>query len=168
MEDMNSNELLQSLVSDDFKIESSALTFGEKIAAGASGQVYKGFYYNTQVAIKELFSPQLYPWDLGEFKHELLMLSRLHHPNIVMFLGACLDPPHLYLVTEFVVRGSLSDVLEDESCPLIFPLVRRIAMEIAQGLQYLHRKSVVHRDVKPQNILIDEDFHAKIADFVSY
>lgn len=93
------------------------------------------------------------------------MLSRLHHPNIVMFLGACLELPHLYLVTEWVSRGSLEMVMKDDSVNLSWPLIVRIATQIAHGLQYLHSKHIVHRDVKPHNILLDAQFTVKIADF---
>ena len=87
----------------------------------------------------------------SDFKHELTMLSKLHHPNIVMFLGACLEVPHLYLITEWVSRGSLQFVLNDDSINLSWPLVIRIASQMAMGLQYLHSKNIVHRDVKPHS-----------------
>jgi len=107
-----------------------------------------------------------------EFWAELNTISRLHHRNLVALLGFCVEDDDLFLVYEFMARGSLDQLLHArnlENAPVMDWKARmRCAAEVAQGLEYLHshaEPSLVHRDVKSGNILFDEEMQAKIADF---
>jgi serine/threonine protein kinase len=90
--------------------------------------------------------------------------SKLRHPNILLFLGACLSPK-ICIITELMPRGSLRDVVRSQQ--LNWTRKLNLAIEITRGLQYLHSQSppVLHRDLKTLNILVDESFHIKLADF---
>ena len=77
-------------------------------------------------------------------------MESLRHPNIVMFLGACTKPPNLAIVLEFCVRGSLWSVLQNQEIPLSWEDRKRIALDAAKGVNYLHsfQPPVLHRDLK--------------------
>jgi serine/threonine protein kinase len=94
-------------------------------------------------------------------------MESLRHPSIVMFLGACTKFPNLAIVLEFCSNKSLWSVLQNKSINLSWEDRKRIATEIAQGMNYLHSSAtpVIHRDLKSLNILLDDCFRAKIADF---
>jgi serine/threonine protein kinase len=92
--------------------------------------------------------------------------STLHHPNVVLFLGACTRRPNLCLVLEFCVHGSLHHFLKTEhehGVRITMSLVYRFALDIARGVYYLHRRcKIVQRDLKARNILVDESLNAKV------
>lgn len=109
-----------------------------------------------------------------EFWAELKTISRLHHRNLVALLGYCVEEDDLFLVYEFMAKGSLSQHLhprtreDGEGMVLEWKARMRCAVEVAQGLEYLHshaNPSLVHRDIKSGNILFDDAMNAKIADF---
>lgn len=95
--------------------------------------------------------------------------SVLHHPNVVLFLGACTKKPNLCLVLEYCTHRSLHHFLKNEDkhhIRITMSHVLRFALDIARGVYYLHRKqSIVQRDLKARNILVDESLNAKVADF---
>jgi len=92
-------------------------------------------------------------------------MSKLHHPNIVIFLGACLRSPNIALVLEFLERGSMHDFLKSDY-KIDFALLHKFAVDIARGMKYLHmRCSILQRDLKPRNLLIDQALNVKICDF---
>ena len=90
----------------------------------------------------------------------------LHHPNVVLFLGACTKRPNLCLVLEYCVHGSLHHFLKTEQehgIRITMSLIYRFALDIARGVYYLHRRcKVVQRDLKARNILVDESLNAKV------
>ncbi len=94
-------------------------------------------------------------------------MESLRHPNIVMFLGACTKFPNLAIILEYCSNKSLWSVLQNKNLILSWDDRKRIAMEIALGMNYLHTfpTPIIHRDLKSLNILMDERFRAKIADF---
>ena len=107
--------------------------------------------------------------------HEVLLLSKLRHPNIVQFLGACLEQPHFGLLTEWMALGSLWHLLHDPRHAFAAPRRPpewphkkwRMAIDAARGMCYLHawQPPLVHRDLKTLNLLVDGRFRAKVADF---
>ncbi|XP_057508527.1 LOW QUALITY PROTEIN: probable serine/threonine-protein kinase PBL26 [Actinidia eriantha] len=163
-------------------IAAQTLTFRELAAAtknfrqeclvreGGFGRVYKGRLEKTGqvVAVKQL------DWNglqgNGEFLVEVLMLSLLHHQNLVNLIGYCADGDQRLLVYEYMPMGSLDDHLLDLApgqAPLDWFTRMKIALGAAKGLVYLHDKAnppVIYRDLKPSNLL-DDEFNAKLSDF---
>ncbi|KAG0503444.1 hypothetical protein HPP92_003516 [Vanilla planifolia] len=104
------------------------------------------------------------------FDKELELLGRIKHPNIVSLLGYCTHGDSRFLVHELPQNGSLEEQLHGQShgSALTWHLRMKIALDIARGLEYLHEHcspSVIHRDLKSSNVILDSDFNAKISDF---
>ncbi|KAK1323535.1 putative leucine-rich repeat receptor-like protein kinase [Acorus calamus] len=132
------------------------------------GMVYKGTFDTGQVvAIKRAQQGSL-QGEL-EFKTEIELLSRVHHRNLVSLLGFCFDQGELILVYEYVPNGSLKQCLTGElGVHLDWKRRLRVALGAAKGLTYLHELAnppIIHRDIKSNNILLDEQLNAKVADF---
>ncbi|XP_078447393.1 serine/threonine-protein kinase PBS1-like [Wolffia australiana] len=141
------------------------------LGEGGFGRVYRGRIQTTNqvVAVKQLDRNGLQ--GNREFLVEVLMLSLLHHPNLVNLIGYCADGDQRLLVYEFMPLGSLEDHLHDlppGKEPLDWNTRMKIAAGAAKGLEYLHDKAnppVIYRDFKPANILLDESYHPKLSDF---
>ncbi|KAL7612008.1 hypothetical protein Lser_V15G06494 [Lactuca serriola] len=138
------------------------------IGAGGYGMVYKGTLPNGQlIAIKR--AQQGSTQGGLEFKTEIELLSRVHHKNVVALIGFCFDQGEQMLVYEYIVNGTLKDSLSGRSGIRLDWMRRlKIALGAARGLQYLHDLAdppIIHRDVKTNNILLDERLVAKVADF---
>ncbi|GFP98920.1 serine/threonine-protein kinase pbs1 [Phtheirospermum japonicum] len=140
------------------------------LGEGGFGRVYKGMLANGQVvAVKQLDRNGLQ--GNREFLVEVLMLSLLHHPNLVSLMGYCADGDQRLLVYEFMPLGSLEDHLHDlplDKEPLDWNTRMKIAAGAARGLEYLHDKAnppVIYRDFKSSNILLGEGFFPKLSDF---
>ncbi|CAN6810917.1 unnamed protein product, partial [Brassica oleracea] len=141
------------------------------LGEGGFGCVYKGRLESTGqvVAVKQLDRNGLQ--GNREFLVEVLMLSLLHHPNLVNLIGYCADGDQLLLVYEFMPLGSLEDHLHDlppDKEALDWNTRMKIAAGAAKGLEFLHDKAnppVIYRDFKSSNILLGEGFHPKLSDF---
>ncbi|KAL7471514.1 hypothetical protein ACHAXS_011816 [Conticribra weissflogii] len=201
---------------------SSTITFSELklqdiIGGGGFGQVWRATWKGTPVAVKVLTgsaqAERIPKSVLEEFISEINLVSGMRHPNICLFMGACLDPPNRAIITELCENGSLWDALRsplgspyrvadgksrrawpqylydsmaappilfgnDDSSQVAYSpiapkgawpwiLVKRVAAGAARGMTYLHSGNppVLHRDLKSANILLDESYTAKLADF---
>ncbi|CAL9046360.1 unnamed protein product [Musa acuminata subsp. burmannicoides] len=141
------------------------------LGEGGFGRVYKGRVEKSGqiVAVKQLDRNGFQ--GNKEFLVEVLMLSLLHHQNLVKLIGYCADGDQRLLVYEYMPMGSLEDHLLDispDQKPLSWYTRMKIAYGAAQGLEYLHEKAnppVIYRDLKSSNILLDKDFNAKLSDF---
>ncbi|XP_010529592.1 PREDICTED: cysteine-rich receptor-like protein kinase 11 isoform X6 [Tarenaya hassleriana] len=156
----------------DFKtIEAATDRFSEsnKIGQGGFGEVYKGMLPDgKEVAVKRLAKNS--GQGSREFKNEVLLVAKLQHRNLVRLLGFCLEEEEKILVYEFVLNKSLDYFLFDPSRRDHLDWTRRykIIRGIAKGILYLHQDSrltIIHRDLKASNILLDADLDPKIADF---
>ncbi|URE34152.1 serine threonine-protein kinase [Musa troglodytarum] len=176
-------ESLGAKEGSDFSISAQTFTFSELSAAtsnfrtesllgeGGFGRVYRGRLETTGqvVAVKQLDRNGLQ--GNREFLVEVLMLSLLHHPNLVNLIGYCSDGDQRLLVYEYMPLGSLEDHLHDfppDKEPLDWNTRMKIAAGAAKGLEYLHDKAnppVIYRDLKSSNILLDKGFHPKLSDF---
>ncbi|KAG7587248.1 Protein kinase domain [Arabidopsis thaliana x Arabidopsis arenosa] len=140
------------------------------IGKGGFGSVYKGRLDSGQVvAIKQL-NPDGHQGN-QEFIVEVCMLSVFHHPNLVTLIGYCTSGAQRLLVYEYMPMGSLEDHLfdlEPDQIPLSWYTRMKIAVGAARGIEYLHCKispSVIYRDLKSANILLDKEFSVKLSDF---
>ncbi|BAT92316.1 hypothetical protein VIGAN_07101200 [Vigna angularis var. angularis] len=151
------------------------LTEDNVIGSGASGKVYKVALSNGEVvAVKKLFgAPNMGNGSVDSekdgFEVEVETLGKIRHKNIVRLWCCCNSKDSKLLVYEYMPNGSLADLLHSSKKGLLdWPTRYKIAIDAAEGLSYLHHDCVppiVHRDVKSSNILLDDEFGAKVADF---
>ncbi|KAG6665183.1 hypothetical protein CIPAW_02G143400 [Carya illinoinensis] len=134
------------------------------LGKGGFGTVYHGYMDGTEVAVKMLSPSSAQGY--REFEAEVKLLTRVHHRNLTTFFGYCHEEAHMGLIYEFMACGNLQD--RNTNTPISWDDRLRILLEAAQGLEYLHngcRPPIIHRDVKPTNILLNENLQAKLADF---
>ncbi|CAN0876892.1 Probable LRR receptor-like serine/threonine-protein kinase At1g06840 [Linum grandiflorum] len=139
-----------------------------QVGQGGYGKVYRGVMAaGTLVAIKRAQEGSLQ--GEKEFLTEIQLLSRLHHRNLVSLTGYCDEEGEQMLVYEFMPNGTLRDHLSGKTKePLSFATRVRVALGSAKGILYLHTEAdppIFHRDIKASNILLDNRFNAKVADF---
>lgn len=151
------------------QIDNKDLTIVERLGAGGFGEVFRGEWERAEVAIKEIKMNQGGQAALKELEKEVAIMAELRYPHIISFHGASFEPPYR-LVMELMKLGSLYQVLHNhQKYSDVFLQSKRteIAMDIAKGLNFLHtrRPSIIHRDLKSANILLDDSFRAKISDF---
>ena len=179
--EMGQAELVEEIEMHDAMIDPGDLEVGVRCGEGSYAFVHKGDFRGMTVAVK-MIRPQQSIFDnpkspkrrkeISDFRSEALLMCKrgLVHPNIVMVMGlspSLEDEDSFLIVTEYLARGSLSDVLADERVEL--PMSRRLhcMLEAAQGILFLHASQppIVHRDIKSANLLVTSDFRVKVSDF---
>ncbi|KAJ8452509.1 hypothetical protein Cgig2_000098 [Carnegiea gigantea] len=98
---------------------------------------------------------------------QVRIMRRLRHPNVVLFMGAVTRPPNLSIVTEFLPRGSLYRILHRPNCQIDEKRRIKMALDVARGMNCLHTSTptIVHRDLKSPNLLVDKNWNVKVCDF---
>ena len=156
---------------------------GKEIGRGQSGSVHIGYIHRSnsnvasdnksntntdnneiEVAVKVLFRRALTPPELESFQREIYALSILVHPKLLKFYGYTEDPP-FYIVTEYMPNGSVFTALRNTPEKLTPTKRSLIALDVAKGIEFLHQRNIIHRDLKSLNVLLDSDYRAKICDF---
>ncbi|CAH8261041.1 unnamed protein product [Arabidopsis lyrata] len=150
------------------EIRKATEDFNTVIGRGGFGTVYKAEFSNGLVAaVKRMNKSSEQAED--EFCREIELLARLHHRHLVALKGFCNKKNERFLVYEYMENGSLKDHLHStEKPPLSWETRMKIAIDVANALEYLHfycDPPLCHRDIKSGNILLDENFVAKLADF---
>jgi len=147
-----------------WKVNFQDLEFGERIGKGNFGEVYRGTWLGTDVAIKKLFFVnddfmQKY------IEREMDTLTCLNHPNIVQLMGLCIGMEDMYIITEFINGGDLRSKLKDKNIEMDWKVRIGILRDIALAMNYLHTKGIIHRDLKSHNLLVADDWKVKVCDF---
>ncbi|KAF4666744.1 Mitogen-activated protein kinase kinase kinase 7 [Perkinsus chesapeaki] len=166
--------LESSLHESSQKITPSELTFGQELGAGEFGQVFRGSYKGKDVAIKKLFydaswmtSSRHNEQVVRDLVREVESFRHLDHPGLVKFLGACLELPHLCLVTEYMPGGNLHQLLHVRRVRLTPAQRLKMSTQLTDAVAYLHAQKpvIVHRDLKTMNVVLDRGMNAKLCDF---
>ena len=147
-------------------IPESEIQLGVKIGTGSYGSVYKGRVRGKLVAVKVPNHQTLTEEQKRVFRHEMSIMKKIFHQNVVLFLGACTAPGKLMIVTELMFCD-LEHLIHGRNRPqLTLAQKLRIAQDAAYGVNWLHGIChIVHRDLKPANILLDENLNVKVTDF---
>jgi len=133
------------------------------IGDGQYGSVYKGRCRGLEVAVKIPHKQILKEVHLTSFRHEVEMMSKISHPNVVRFMGACTEVGKLQIVTERC-RNNLENLLASGVQLTLYERMR-MARDAALGMTWLHEIKMVHRDLKTANLLVDFSNRVKVADF---
>ena len=156
---------------NNFRLKSDSVRVGDIIASGAYGRVYQGWFANLQVAIKDygLKYDELNVDDKMDIMEEFQLMKDLKHTNTVRVYGFILHKGSLALVMEYATRGSLKRFIQKKSLRSDVLLQYHILLQIALGMRFIHAENILHRDLKPDNVLVFQDktssFILKIADF---
>uniref|UniRef100_A0A6B2LCX5 Protein kinase domain-containing protein n=1 Tax=Arcella intermedia TaxID=1963864 RepID=A0A6B2LCX5_9EUKA len=144
------------------------MVIGPELGRGVFGQVFKGTLRGSVVAVKQLKDKLK---DLTQFETEITIMTKIRHPNVVLFMGASFDPP--LIVTEYLEGGDLHETITSYHAKLenrdLIPMADavKLAVGIAKGMSWLHQSipPIIHKDLKPKNVMIDSHGTPKIIDF---
>ncbi|GAQ86356.1 ATMRK serine/threonine protein kinase-like [Klebsormidium nitens] len=162
---------------EDWAVDYNLLDIGERLGGGSSGRLYRGRYRGSDVAVKVILledlgveaSGTLRAAPAGEliqmFKQEVSIMRIVRHKNLVQFIGACSNWPRLCIVTELMAGGSVRDMMQSRGTGLEPNSAIRVLRDTARGMDFLHKRGIVHRDLKAANLLIDEHDVVKVCDF---
>lgn len=150
------------------QIDLASLDIGDRFSSGSYGDLHLGKYNTRNVAVKIIRTTNINEATIKEFDHEVRMMHQLQHINIVEFIGSCVTTKDMMIVSEYMEGGNLYNYLRKTNggSGLKISTVLSFSKMIASGLEYLHKKSIIHRDLKTANLLLSKDFSVlKIGDF---
>lgn len=147
---------------EDWEIPADEILIGNRIGSGSFGTVYKGHWHGA-VAVKTLNVKDPTPAQLQAFKNEVAVLRKTRHVNILLFMG-CVSKPQLAIVTQWCEGSSLYRHVHVLETKFELLTLIEISRQTAQGMDYLHAKNIIHRDLKSNNIFL-HDLTVKIGDF---
>ncbi|XP_037631164.1 kinase suppressor of Ras 1-like isoform X1 [Sebastes umbrosus] len=152
-----------SVYLQEWDIPYEQLQLGELIGKGRWGKVHKGRWHG-EVAIRLLEIDGNNQDHLKLFKKEMMNYRQTRHENVILFMGACMAPPHLAIITSFCKGVTLYSVVRERGHQLDMNKTRQIAQDIVKGMGYLHAKDIVHKDLKSKNVFYDNN-RVVITDF---
>ncbi|XP_062077845.1 calcium/calmodulin-regulated receptor-like kinase 1 [Humulus lupulus] len=149
-------------------LQKATYNFTTLIGQGAFGPVYKAQMLTGEIVAVKVLATDSKQGE-KEFQTEVMLLGRLHHRNLVNLVGYCAEKGQHMLIYVYMSKGSLASHLYNEDRePLSWEMRVHIALDVARGMEYLHDgavPSVIHRDIKSNNILLDRSMRARVADF---
>jgi len=151
------------------RLDADEIEMGAVLGVGGYGTVYRGSWRGVDVAVKVYNQTILADFATrGDFEREVEMCFKLRMPYIVTFYGKTVSPDRTYIVMEYVPYGSLAKLMEKRRFTVRYKA--RMALDIARGMNYLHKNRIIHRDLKPDNVLVasidpDSCVCGKLSDF---
>ena len=152
----------------EWHVDAAELRIGRRFASGSYGDLYLGEYHGRSVAVKVIRAAAASAASMKEFDHEVGIMHTLQHPNIVAFIGSCATQNDNMIISEYMAGGSCYAHLRsiNNGRGLRINTVLSYCTQVCAALSYLHKKSIVHRDIKTANMLLNGDFSViKLGDF---
>ncbi|XP_055743602.1 kinase suppressor of Ras 2-like isoform X1 [Salvelinus fontinalis] len=143
-----------SIFLQEWDIPFKQLEIGELIGKGRFGLVFHGRWHG-EVAIRLIDIERDNEDQLKAFKREVMAYRNTRHENVVLFMGVCMSPPHLAIITSLCKGRTLYSVVRDAKVILDVNKTRQIAQEMVKGMGYLHAKGILHKDMKSKNVFYD-------------
>uniref|UniRef100_A0A1A8F6V2 non-specific serine/threonine protein kinase n=1 Tax=Nothobranchius korthausae TaxID=1143690 RepID=A0A1A8F6V2_9TELE len=143
-----------SIFLQEWDIPFEQLVIGEMIGKGRFGKVFHGRWHG-EVAIRLIDIERDNEDQLKAFKREVMAYRNTRHENVVLFMGLCMSPPHLAIITSLCKGRTLYSVVRDPKVVLDVNKTRQIAQEMVKGMGYLHAKGILHKDMKSKNVFYD-------------
>jgi len=163
---MSGYDPIPDMAKPEYIIQRNELVIKERIGRGSFGEVFRATFYKTEVAVKRLPHYKLTDDLIQDLYREAMLMLKFRHPNIIAFMGLCTEKPDISIVTEYMRRGSLYDILHNDKIIIDDYHIKKFLLDTCKGMAYLHEvANIIHRDLKSHNLLVDEYWNVKVCDF---